>query len=210
MSDATLLGNVFIVAAPSGGGKTSLVKELINKLDNIEVSISHTTRLPRPGEKEGVDYFFIDQMQFLSMINQSAFIEYAQVFNHYYGTSVYQIKNRLAAGIDVILDIDWQGAQQIKQIFSEAISIFIVPPSLDILKQRLQNRGQDNENTIAARMLQAQNELSHFSEFDYMIVNDDFSKAAHDLQAIIIANRLNTTRQLRKTGNLLSLLLSAK
>lgn len=203
-----LLGNIFIVAAPSGGGKTSLVRQLIRVLDDIEVSISHTTRAKRPGEKEGVDYFFVNETRFLEMVNDNDFVEHAQVFNHYYGTSVAQINARLSAGIDVVLDIDWQGAQQIRRIFPQAISIFVVPPSLDVLKQRLKNRQQDKDEVIADRMHRAQDELSHFSEFDYLIVNDDFEKATFDLQAIVTANRLTLQRQSAKVGKLLSFLLS--
>ncbi|KTC98905.1 guanylate kinase [Legionella erythra] len=203
-----LLGNIFIVAAPSGGGKTSLVKHLTGTLDDIEVSISHTTRAKRPGEKEGADYFFVDEKRFLEMVNDNDFVEHAQVFNHYYGTSVAQINARLSAGIDVVLDIDWQGAQQIRRIFPQAISIFVVPPSLDVLKQRLQERKQDKEDVIADRMHRAQDELSHFSEFDYLIVNDDFEQAASDLTAIVKANRLTLQRQSAKVGKLLSFLLS--
>ena len=160
------LGSLIIVAAPSGGGKTSLVKKLVTMLPNIEVSISHTTRRMRPGEKDGVDYFFINETQFLEMVNAKAFIEHAEVFNHHYGTSVAQINTRLEAGIDVVLDIDWQGAQQIKSIFPTAVSIFIIPPSLLILNQRLLNRRQDDEELIDNRMQPAQAELSHFSELE--------------------------------------------
>lgn len=209
MADLTT-GNVFIVAAPSGGGKTSLVKALTTNLCDIEVSVSHTTRKPRPGEKEGVDYFFIDEQLFSTMVSDNAFIEHAQVFNHHYGTSFAQINARLLAGIDVVLDIDWQGAQQIKHLFADAISIFIVPPSLVVLQERLQNRQQDDDQIISSRMLRAQDELSHFSEFDYLIVNDDFAKASEELQSIVMANRLSASRQLGKIGKLLSLLLAAQ
>ncbi|ARG96722.1 guanylate kinase [Legionella micdadei] len=203
-------GNLIIVAAPSGGGKTSLVRKLVSGLENIEVSISHTTRKMRPGEKDGVDYFFVTEQQFLEMIDANAFVEHAQVFNHYYGTSVKQINARLAAGIDVVLDIDWQGAQQIRSIFSDAISVFIIPPSLEILQKRLFDRRQDNEEVIGNRMQRAQDELSHFSEFDYLIVNDDFEKASFELQAIVIANRLRMSRQKREQGKLLSFLLASQ
>lgn len=203
-------GNLLIVAAPSGGGKTSLVKTLINALDKIEVSISHTTRAIRPGEKEGVDYFFVSDQQFLTMIEQHEFIEHACVFNHHYGTAVSQINTRLAAGIDVVLDIDWQGAQQIRHLFPQAISVFIIPPSLAVLKQRLLDRRQDNEEVIAARMQRAQDELSHFAEFDYLIVNDDFDKAAAELEAIVLANRLKTAAQKQRQGKLLSFLLTSQ
>lgn len=204
------LGNVFIVAAPSGGGKTSLVKKLVNTLTDIEVSISHTTRSIRPNEKEAIDYFFVNEAEFTTMVNNHAFIEHAQVYGHYYGTSVAQINARLRAGMDVVLDIDWQGAQQIKAIFPHAISIFIIPPSLNILQQRLQDRQQDNEQIISLRMQRAQHELSHMAEFDYLIVNEQFDKAADELQAIVIANRLTHRRQSQKIRKLLSFLLSSQ
>ena len=204
------LGSLIIVAAPSGGGKTSLVKKLVTMLPNIEVSISHTTRRMRPGEKDGVDYFFINETQFLEMVNAKAFIEHAEVFNHHYGTSVAQINTRLEAGIDVVLDIDWQGAQQIKSIFPTAVSIFIIPPSLLILNQRLLNRRQDDEELIDNRMQRAQAELSHFSEFDYLIVNEDFDKASSELQAIVMANRLAMRRQIIEQRKLLSFLLASQ
>jgi len=203
-------GILYIVAAPSGGGKTSLVRELLATTDHIDVSVSHTTRQARPGEQDGEDYFFVSEASFIDMINQGAFVEHAQVFGQYYGTSVAQIKNRLASGIDVVLDIDWQGARQIKTLFPDAVSIFIIPPSLHVLKQRLQGRKQDDESVINARMHQAQDEMSHYSEFDYLIVNDDFSRAALELQAIVTANRLEMQRQSAKNGKLLSLLLTSQ
>ena len=207
MADA-YAGNLIIVAAPSGGGKTSLVRKLVTSLPEIEVSISHTTRKKRPGEKDGVDYFFVDEQQFMAMIEANAFIEHALVFNHHYGTSVAQINTRLQAGVDVVLDIDWQGAQQIKDIFPYAVSVFVIPPALHTLKQRLLDRRQDNEEVISSRMRRAQDELSHFSEFDYLIVNDDFNKAAAELQAIVIANRLRMARQVNQQGKLLSFLMA--
>ena len=203
-------GNLFIVAAPSGGGKTSLVKKLVSDLDSIAVSVSHTTRKMRPGEAHGVDYFFIDEQEFISMVGCGSFIEHAQVFDHFYGTSAAQITDRLHAGIDVVLDIDWQGAQQIKHAFADAVSVFVVPPSLDVLKQRLTNRQQDNEQVIKNRMQNARDELSHYSEFDYLIVNDDFAKAAAELRAIVIANRLRMVRQSEQQRKLLSFLLSSQ
>ena len=203
-------GNLFIVAAPSGGGKTSLVKKLIETLDHIEVSVSHTTRAMRPGERDGVDYFFIDDKEFIKMVNDNAFLEHAKVFNNLYGTSIAQINTRLACGIDVVLDIDWQGAEQIRRSFPDAVSIFIIPPSLDALKQRLTNRQQDNHDVISARMKKAQDELSHYPEFDYLIVNDDFEHAAMELGAIVIANRLRVQRQVNKQSKLLSFLMSSQ
>ena len=201
-------GSLFIVAAPSGGGKTSLVKKLINDLSNIVVSISHTTRNMRPGETNGVDYFFVDDKEFLKMVGDSSFVEHAQVFNHYYGTSAAQIMERLKSGIDVVLDIDWQGANQIKSSFKDAVSIFVIPPSLEILKERLMNRQQDDSKTIAGRMHSAQDELSHYKDFDYLIVNDDFDIAASELQSIVVAHRLKIERQALKQRKLLSFLLS--
>lgn len=203
-------GNLFIVAAPSGGGKTSLVRKLIDTLDRIEVSISHTTRAMRPGEKHGTDYFFVNEEEFIGMVNDNAFIEHARVFNHLYGTSAAQITERLMYGIDVVLDIDWQGAEQIRHSFPKAISIFIIPPSLEELKLRLMNRRQDKDEVISERMKKAQDELSHYPEFDYLIVNDDFDHAASELQAIVIANRLRMDRQVNKQAKLLSFLLSSQ
>ncbi len=203
-------GNVYIVAAPSGGGKTSLVRHLVTTLNAIEVSISHTTRAMRPGETDGIDYFFTTEEQFKSMIDEGAFIEHAQVFNHYYGTSAKPIIDKLQQGIDVILDIDWQGAQQMRRIFPNAVSIFIIPPSLEELKRRLMNRRQDNDEVITGRMVRAQDELSHYSEFDYIIVNDNFEHAAVELRAIVIANRLRIEKQVNKQAKLLSFLLSSQ
>ena len=204
------LGNVFIVAAPSGGGKTSLVKKLIKTLDDIEVSVSHTTRQPRPLEKHGVDYFFVSDAAFMAMVEHHDFVEYATVFEHFYGTSVSQINDRLKAGIDVVLDIDWQGAQQIRRVFPHAVSIFIIPPSLKVLKERLMSRGQDDPSVIDYRMERAREELHHYDEFDYLIVNEDFETAANNLCAIVTANRLSITRQKIKLAKSLSFLLASK
>ena len=201
-------GNLYIVAAPSGGGKTSLVRHLVTTLDHIEISISHTTREIRPGETNGMDYYFIDEEQFIGMVNESAFIEHARVFNHLYGTSSAQISDRLQQGIDVVLDIDWQGAEQLRRIFPRAVSIFVIPPSLEELKRRLMNRRQDNDEVISDRMIKAQDELSHYPEFDYLIVNDNFEHAAVELRAIVISNRLKMERQVNKQTKLLSFLLS--
>lgn len=203
-------GNLFIVAAPSGGGKTSLVKQLVSELSCVEVSVSHTTRRKRPAEKQGVHYFFVPEETFLEMIRAGEFIEYARVFEHYYGTSTEQIKARLQSGIDVLLDIDWQGAQQIRELFPKAVSIFVVPPSLSELHQRLTFRKQDNAQVIHERMNRARDELSHYREFDYLIVNDDFEKASKELQAIILADRLKIDRQSIQQRKLLSFLLSSK
>lgn len=202
------VGCLFIVAAPSGGGKTSLVRYLVTHMDQIAVSISHTTRTRRPGETDGVDYFFISSDVFQAMVEQQAFVEHAQVFEHAYGTSYAQITERLQQGIDIILDIDWQGAQQIKRHFPDAVSIFIIPPSLSVLQARLVQRQQDDEQVIALRMRCAQDEMRHYAEFDYLIINDDFSKAAADLVMIVKTGRLRTVRQTVQQRKLLSFLLT--
>lgn len=202
-------GQLFIVAAPSGGGKTSLVKQLVAEMDDIEISVSHTTRAKRPGEAHGADYFFVEESAFLQMVERQEFVEYAQVFGHYYGTSIPQIKARMEAGTDIVLDIDWQGAQQIKAKFKDAISIFLVPPSIEELKKRLQARNQDNDEVIISRMNRARDEMSHYDEFDYLIINDSFEHAAADLKAIVTANRLLLNRQMVKQRKLLSFLLSS-
>lgn len=204
------VGCLFIVAAPSGGGKTSLVRHLVEHIDRIAVSVSHTTRTMRPGENHGVDYFFVPLEEFQTMIARQAFIEHAQVFDHFYGTSYAQISERLNQGIDIVLDIDWQGAQQIKLHFPEAVSIFILPPALSALHERLIQRRQDDDTVIALRMQRAQNELQHYAEFDYLIVNDDFAQAAQDLATIVSAQRLRTARQMIQQRKLLSFLLASK
>jgi len=203
-------GSLFIVAAPSGGGKTSLVKNLVENMQGITVSVSHTTRDKRPGEKHGVHYFFIDEPTFLDMARADEFIEYAWVFDCLYGTSAVQIQKQLEQGLDVVLDIDWQGAAQIKQIFPDAVSVFIVPPSLEILKQRLLNRQRDNADVIEDRMQRARDEMSHYAEFNYLIVNDDFGKALIELEAIVRANRLRVAKQMQKQQALLSFLLASQ
>lgn len=205
----SFLGQLFIVAAPSGGGKTSLVNQLIRSTPDIELSISHTTRAARPKEKQGKDYFFVGLPEFESMIQQSAFLEYAQVFENFYGTSKQQIEKRLRQGIDVVLDIDWQGAQQIRQFIPSAVSIFLLPPSLDTLRERLQNRQQDKPEVIEKRMLQAQDELNHYHEFDYLIVNQEFNLALEQLKAIVLAERLKINRQIQREAKLLSFLLTS-
>lgn len=199
-------GSLFIVAAPSGGGKTTIVKELIKKVDKIITSVSHTTRAKRPLETEGVDYFFISEQEFCRMIKNNEFIEHAHVFGKHYGTAVTQIDSRINSGIDVVLDIDWQGAQQIKKIYPDAVSVFILPPSLEVLQERLLTRAQDDVAVINSRMQKAQSEMSHFAEFDYLIINDDFANAVNDLISIVLSTRLTMHRQLAAHKNLLQLL----
>lgn len=197
---ATLLGNLFILAAPSGAGKSSLIKALLEKHAHntqhpVQVSVSHTTRKPRPGEVDGEHYHFVSRNQFESLIEQGVFFEWAEVFGNYYGTSRVTIEQTLHRGCDVFLDIDWQGARQVKQQHPDACGVFILPPSLATLDQRLNSRGQDSEEVIASRMREAVSEMSHFNEFDYVIVNDDFSKALADLESIVLSQRLRMRKQ---------------
>lgn len=196
-------GTLYIISAPSGGGKTSLVSALLESVANLEVSVSHTTRLPRPGENNGVDYYFVDEKTFEQAIAKNAFIEYAKVFGNYYGTSQAWVKQKLQAGIDIILEIDWQGAKQIRSIMPEAIGIFILPPSWEVLEKRLRQRAQDSEEVINKRMAQAQDEMSHYHEYDYLIVNDNFAKALADLNAIIHVRRLRLLIQKIEQSHLL-------
>ncbi|MCL6269729.1 guanylate kinase [Sansalvadorimonas sp. 2012CJ34-2] len=183
-------GTLYIVAAPSGAGKTSLVTELVNTTKYITVSVSHTTRPMREGEKDGVNYNFTSIDEFQHMIGQGVFLEHAEVFGNFYGTSQAWVEEQLEKGIDVILEIDWQGAQQVRRLMPEVLGIFILPPSQKELHKRLTGRGQDDENVIAHRMAKAVSEMSHFNEFDYIIINDDFEDALFDLKAVIRSKRL--------------------
>lgn len=201
-------GTLYVVSAPSGAGKTSLVKALLARQSTLSVAVSHTTRAPREGEQDGVNYFFVSKEKFIEMLNQNAFLEHALVFQNYYGTAAYWVEDTLNKGQDLILEIDWQGAQQVRRLIPDAQSIFILPPSRDILKSRLVGRGQDSEEVIAHRMSQATNEMSHYAEFDYLIVNDDFETALIELESIILANRLKYTNQIEKLDPLLKDLLS--
>lgn len=202
------LGDLYIISAPSGAGKTSLVAALMAKDDKIKVSISHTTRDIRPGESNGDNYFFIDKSTFQQMIQQDAFLEHAQVFGNYYGTSVKTVHDMRQAGLDVILEIDWQGARQVKNIFADAIGIFILPPSQATLANRLRNRGQDTDETISQRMQEAVSEMSHYDEYEYIIINKDFEIAVSELQAIFCTNRLRMQKQAIENAALLKALLS--
>ncbi|NNI26437.1 guanylate kinase [Pasteurella multocida] len=204
-------GNLYILSAPSGAGKSSLISALLNQQqDNkMMVSVSHTTRQPRPGEQEGVHYYFVSVEAFESLIEQDLFLEYAKVFGgNYYGTSLPAIEENLAKGIDVFLDIDWQGAQQIRQKVPNVKSIFILPPSLAELERRLIGRGQDSTEVIAARMSKAIDEISHYNEYDYVIVNDVFEQALADFQAILRAERLTLAHQQKQNQVLIEQLLA--
>ena len=189
-------GNLYIISAPSGAGKTSLVKQLIKQLDHINVSVSHTTRAIRTGETEAKDYFFTSMVSFKQMIDDHLFLEHAQVFDNFYGTSRQTVDNMLQTGTDVVLEIDWQGATQIKRLLPDSISIFILPPSIIELQQRLEKRAQDSAEIIARRMQDAVVETSHCHDFDYLIVNDDFEIALHQLMSIITCHRLKKSKQL--------------
>lgn len=186
MKKATL----FIIAAPSGGGKTSLVNALIKEIPQLQVSVSYTTRPKRPDEEHGVNYFFISEEQFNEKVKQHSFLEYATVFGYHYGTSKHQVEQSLSQGFDVILEIDWQGARQICRMYPDAKTIFILPPSLQDLEQRLRARGQDDEHTVQQRMAEAKNEISHYAEFEYIIINKTFEVALSDLSHIILSQRL--------------------
>lgn len=203
-------GTLYIVSAPSGAGKSSLIQALLKTqpLYDTQVSISHTTRGVRPGENHGEHYFFVSKDEFRQMITEDAFLEHAEVFGNYYGTSRHAIEQVLATGVDVFLDIDWQGAQQIRDKMPQARSIFILPPSKDELDRRLRGRGQDSEEVIAKRMEQAVAEMSHYAEYDYLIVNDDFDTALSDLKIIIRAERLRMGRQKARHDALISKLLA--
>lgn len=176
---------LFAIAAPSGGGKTSLVRTLLERDDSLRLSISHTTRPPRPGESDGIDYHFIDEPAFEKLVEAGAFLEHARVFDHSYGTGREAVREQLDQGHHVLLDIDWQGVRQLRAAFPDCCSVFILPPSLEVLRHRLSRRGQDSSEVIERRMRDARAEISHWDEFDYVVVNDDFEAAVEELQAII-------------------------
>ncbi|CNF13354.1 guanylate kinase [Yersinia kristensenii] len=203
-------GTLYIVSAPSGAGKSSLIQALLKTqpLYDTQVSVSHTTRAMRPGENHGEHYFFVSKEEFCRMIDDDAFLEHAKVFENYYGTSRLAIEQILATGVDVFLDIDWQGAQQIRAKMPTARSIFILPPSKEELDRRLRGRGQDSEEVIAKRMAQAVAEMTHYAEYDYLIVNDDFNLALSDLKTIIRAERLRLGRQKQRHDALITKLLA--
>jgi guanylate kinase len=201
------LGTLYIISAPSGAGKTSLVKALLEQLDGISVSVSHTTRAPRPGEQDGVDYHFIDKAEFERLVAAGEFLEHAQVFDNYYGTRRATVVERLEAGEDVILEIDWQGARQVFEAFPQAVKVFILPPSREALYQRLTGRGQDSDEVIARRMADAVSEMCHFDEYHYLIFNDDFATALTDLVALFRARRLRGEAQQQRYAAALQALL---
>jgi guanylate kinase len=198
---------LFVIAAPSGGGKTSLIAALLKRDDKVSLSVSHTTRSPRPGEVDGVHYYFVDEPTFRKRVDEGAFLEHARVYDHWYGTSREAVEGLLEQGMDVLLDIDWQGARQIKRNFPDCCTIFILPPSLAALRTRLAKRAQDSEEVIERRMRAARAELSHGGEFDFLIVNEDFGQALDDLQAIIRTGRYRSEEQRERNHDLLAELL---
>lgn len=200
------MANLFIISAPSGCGKTSLVKALINDVSGLCVSVSHTTRRPRPGEINGDNYHFVSKDIFDTMISESAFVEHAKVFDNYYGSSKKSINDEIKKNNDVILEIDWQGAKQVKEN-EAALSIFILPPSKKALLSRLQGRGQDSQEIIDKRMAEAEAEMCHFDEFDFVIINDDFTSALNDLKHIIFSSRLTPQEQSYRNSDLLKQLI---
>ena len=199
----TTTGTLYIVSAPSGAGKTSLVKALIDTMAQVRVSVSHTTRAMRPGEVDGVNYHFTAREDFVEMLRQGEFLEHAEGFGNLYGTSHSWVKQTLAKGYDLILEIDWQGAQQVRKLVPDAKSIFILPPTHKDLRQRLHNRGQDADDVIDLRMQQAIAEMSHYVEYDYIVINDQFATALDDLKAIFRANQLRLESQQKRHTQLL-------
>ena len=203
-----MTGNLFIITAPSGAGKTSLVRELLACDATVQKSVSYTTREPRPGEVNGEDYHFVDETQFLHMLSEGAFLESAEVHGARYGTSQEQVETVLREDKDVVLEIDWQGAAQVRSLYPQAVSIFVLPPSLESLRQRLTTRGQDSDGVIARRWAAAREEMSHVGEFDYVTINDEFDVALKDICAIVRTQRLKRDRQLRRHELLLQELLT--
>ncbi|MGP9831679.1 guanylate kinase [Marinobacter sp. NSM] len=208
MSQAGEQGTLFVISAPSGAGKTSLVAEMLRQDSQLGVSVSHTTRPMRTGEQDGVNYHFVSRDEFEAMIAEGDFLEHADVFGNYYGTSHAWVRETLATGQDVILEIDWQGAEQVRRLVPECVSIFIVPPSAEVLRERLIGRGTDAPEVIERRLAEAEEECRHAAEFDYLVVNDDFGVALSDLLAITRAQRLKMSVQQLRHGKLLAGLVS--
>ncbi|GHB00889.1 guanylate kinase [Modicisalibacter luteus] len=201
-------GTLYIVSAPSGAGKTSLVRALLNRVEDIQVSVSHTTRAMRPGEVDGVNYHFVDEATFKRMIERGDFFEHAQVFDNHYGTSRPAVQALLAAGTDVILEIDWQGARQVREQMNGVVSVFILPPSREALRERLSARGTDDASVIDRRMRDAISEMSHFDEYEHIIVNDDFEDALAQLAGLVLSERSRLERVRERQGPLIQALLS--
>ena len=205
-----MTGSLFIITAASGTGKTSLVKQLLATTNDLTVSVSHTTRTPRPGEIDGHHYHFTDVDNFVTAVAENKFLEHAEVFGNYYGTSERSVRTQLEAGVDVILEIDWQGALQVKKIFNDATMVFILPPSLSTLRQRLSTRGQDTVEVIEQRLAGAVNEMAQYVNSDYVIINDSFEVALTELKAIIVADRQTLSRQQQRYHRTITNLLNNK
>jgi len=203
-------GCLFVLAAPSGAGKTSLVRALLEREPGIRLSVSYTTRAPRPGEQDGVQYHFVDEAKFMALKDSGEFLEHAHVHDHWYATSATWLRHQVQQGHDVLLEIDWQGAAQVRRLMPDAVHIFILPPSLASLKERLEKRGQDSQEVIVRRLDAAREEMRHCGEFDYVIMNQDFARAVDDLSAIVRAARLTAPRQQVRHAALIAQLLSSK
>jgi guanylate kinase len=203
----TATGTLFVVAAPSGGGKTSLTRALLEKDPGIRLSVSYTTRPPRPGEQEGVDYHFVSTERFMALRDAGEFLEHAHVHGNWYATSASWLGKQIEAGQDVLLEIDWQGAAQVRRLIPSSVHIFILPPSLALLEERLHRRGQDDKATIARRLEAARDEMRHCTEFNYVIINQDFATAVDDLSAIVRASRLRAAKQCVRHGTLIAQLI---
>ena len=197
-------GNLFVISAPSGAGKTSLVQALLNINPQIDVSVSYTTRAPRPGEHDGKDYHFVSRESFLAMAKRGEFLESAEVYGNLYGTSQTWINHENSRGKDILLEIDWQGAAQIRGLFPECISVFILPPSLKALEERLKKRGKDNEEVIARRMAAVRQDVAHVAEFDYVIINDNLNEALRELNAVVLSAKLRCAKQLTRHQDLIN------
>src|SRR5574340_1856688 len=197
-------GNLFVISAPSGAGKTSLVHALLNINPQIELSVSYTTRNPRPGERDGKDYHFVSRETFVIMMERGEFLESAEVYGNLYGTSQTWIGQAITQNRDILLEIDWQGAAQVRRLFPECVSIFILPPAMEALEQRLRGRGKDNDEVIAKRMAAVREDVAHVAEFDYVIINDNLNEALRELNAVVLSARLRGTRQLARHQELIN------
>lgn len=197
-------GSLFIISAPSGAGKTSLVHALLATNPQIDLSVSYTTRAPREGEQDGVAYHFVSRATFLEMTERGEFLESAEVYGNFYGTSQRWISQENAKDRDILLEIDWQGAEQVRRIFPECVSIFILPPSIEALEQRLKGRGTDHSDVIERRMAAVREDVAHVAEFDYVIINDDLNEALREFNAVVLAARLRGTKQLARHQNLIN------
>lgn len=203
---APLAGNIYIVTAPSGAGKTTLVAALLKAESAVRLSVSYTTRSPREGEQDGVHYHFVDKEEFIARMERGEFLEHAEVYGQYYATSAHWIREQLAKGHDILLEIDWQGARQVREVFHDAISIFILPPSLQELEARLRGRATDSEEVIARRLAAVRTEIDHIEEFDYVVINDDIETANRDLISIVHAERLRVAKQIIAAGEALRIM----